>query len=255
MPRNRLSVDQPEIRFVDEGRRLQTVPHAFSRHASSRDAVEFLVDERDQSLEGALVAPTPFEQQPGDPRVGIRNPAILGHLVSCSLPVSSRPRSSTFPAMFPALFRFSPPNRALRVRGVFATTGAQHAHLRDRVVGWTAGPGGTTLQAGDIVRRTSSDPGRALLTGFVGGPAPRRFGKSSTCPDSGHQQDRAVLSSTTAPPRLKRCSITTTRCSGARGQLRAGRCGTADRDDRRSALRSTAASGGACGAAAYLKQL
>jgi len=37
----------------------------------------------------------------------------------------------------------------------------------------TAGPGGTTLQAGDIVRRTSSDPGRALLTGFVGGPVPR----------------------------------------------------------------------------------
>ena len=37
----------------------------------------------------------------------------------------------------------------------------------------TPGPGGTTLQAGDIVRRTSSDPGRALLTGFVGGAAPR----------------------------------------------------------------------------------
>jgi cytochrome c peroxidase len=29
------------------------------------------------------------------------------------------------------------------------------------------------LPAGTIVRRTSSDPGRALLTGFVGGPAPR----------------------------------------------------------------------------------
>ena len=37
----------------------------------------------------------------------------------------------------------------------------------------TPGPAGTTLQAGDLVRRTSSDPGRALLTGFVGGPAPR----------------------------------------------------------------------------------
>ena len=29
------------------------------------------------------------------------------------------------------------------------------------------------LPAGTIVRRTSSDPGRALLTGFVGGAAPR----------------------------------------------------------------------------------
>ena len=37
----------------------------------------------------------------------------------------------------------------------------------------TPGPGGTILQPKEIVRRTSSDPGRALLTGFVGGPAPR----------------------------------------------------------------------------------
>ena len=29
-----------------------------------------------------------------------------------------------------------------------------------------------TLANGTVVRRTSSDPGRALLTGFVGGPAP-----------------------------------------------------------------------------------
>ena len=35
----------------------------------------------------------------------------------------------------------------------------------------TAGPSGV-LPAGTKVRRTSSDPGRALLTGFVGGPAP-----------------------------------------------------------------------------------
>ena len=37
----------------------------------------------------------------------------------------------------------------------------------------TPGPAGTTLLPGDIIRRTSSDPGRALVTGFVGGPAPR----------------------------------------------------------------------------------
>jgi cytochrome c peroxidase len=36
----------------------------------------------------------------------------------------------------------------------------------------TPGPSGI-LPAGTRVRRTSSDPGRALLTGFVGGPAPR----------------------------------------------------------------------------------
>jgi cytochrome c peroxidase len=36
----------------------------------------------------------------------------------------------------------------------------------------TATPGGV-LPVGAKVRRTSSDPGRALLTGFVGGPAPQ----------------------------------------------------------------------------------
>lgn len=36
----------------------------------------------------------------------------------------------------------------------------------------TATPTGV-LPAGTLVRRTTSDPGRALLTGFVGGPAPR----------------------------------------------------------------------------------
>ncbi|HET7695825.1 MAG TPA: hypothetical protein VFK57_08970 [Vicinamibacterales bacterium] len=36
----------------------------------------------------------------------------------------------------------------------------------------TATPSGV-LPAGTLVRRTTSDPGRALLTGFVGGPAPR----------------------------------------------------------------------------------
>jgi hypothetical protein len=42
--------------------------------------MKLLVNEWDQSLEGALVAPTPIEQQPGDPRVGIGNAAILGQL-------------------------------------------------------------------------------------------------------------------------------------------------------------------------------
>jgi hypothetical protein len=36
----------------------------------------------------------------------------------------------------------------------------------------TPSPSGV-LPAGTRIRRTSSDPGRALLTGFVGGPAPQ----------------------------------------------------------------------------------
>ena len=78
VPLDRLAVDQANIRLVDERRRLEAMTHALSRHAASRDPVEFLMDERDQSLEGALVALSPFEEQPGDVRVGIRNPGILG---------------------------------------------------------------------------------------------------------------------------------------------------------------------------------
>ena len=63
--------------------------------------------------------------------------------------------------------------RALRVRAVPDGARAQCPHLRIELSIATPGPAGTTLQPKDIVRRTSSDPGRALLTGFVGGPAPR----------------------------------------------------------------------------------
>jgi len=40
--------------------------------------MQLMVDERDQLLEGALVALSPLEQQPGDLRVLVSNPAILG---------------------------------------------------------------------------------------------------------------------------------------------------------------------------------
>jgi hypothetical protein len=40
--------------------------HALSRHAALRDPMELVMDKRDQSLEGTLVALAPFEQQCGD---------------------------------------------------------------------------------------------------------------------------------------------------------------------------------------------
>jgi hypothetical protein len=51
---------------------------ALSRHAASRDPMELLMDERDQSVQRALVALSPLEQQSGDLRVVFGNPAILG---------------------------------------------------------------------------------------------------------------------------------------------------------------------------------
>ena len=110
----------------------------------------------------------------------------------------------------------------------------------------TPGPAGTILQPGDIIRRTSSDPGRALLTGFVGGPAPRddweKFdvpglrGISKTAPYF-HQQQRR---------HARRDGRSLHRALQARGgQLRPGprRCRAPDRDDRRRELRSTAGAG------------
>ena len=67
-----------------------------------------------------------------------------------------------------------------------------------------------TLANGTKIRRTSSDPGRALLTGFVGGARPpRTTGTSSTCPDCAGSARPPPTSTTTAPPRSRRSSITT----------------------------------------------
>jgi len=50
---------------------------AFARHAASRDPAQLVVDERDQALEGTLVALSPLVQQSGHVRVGSRNAASL----------------------------------------------------------------------------------------------------------------------------------------------------------------------------------
>ena len=60
LPLDRFAVDQADIGFVDECGRLQAVPHALSGHAAARDLVEFLMDERDQSLAGVVVSLAPI---------------------------------------------------------------------------------------------------------------------------------------------------------------------------------------------------
>ena len=102
--------------------------------------------------------PVPRRARTIDATGDAQQPSGAGDSISQHLQPVSTPRRS---------------NRALRVRGVLAAARAQCAHLRDRVVDCDTGPRRDILPAGTIVRRTSSDPGRALLTGFVGGPAPR----------------------------------------------------------------------------------
>jgi hypothetical protein len=73
LPLDVCAFDQPQIRLVDENRCLEAVTRALSRHAAPRDPMQFPVDERNQSLEGTLVALPPFEKEPGDPREVLRN--------------------------------------------------------------------------------------------------------------------------------------------------------------------------------------
>ena len=67
---------------------------------------------------------------------------------------------------------------------------------------------------GSPQRRSSDDPGRALLTGFVGPRAPVDDWHKFDVPQlRGMQQGPPRTSTTTAPPRWKRWSTTTSRSS------------------------------------------
>ena len=56
-------VDEPQVRFVDQRRRLETMVGALLRHAPPRDLVQFAVHERHELLEGGLVTAAPRQQQ------------------------------------------------------------------------------------------------------------------------------------------------------------------------------------------------
>ena len=62
LPLHLVRVDQPQIRFVDERRRLEAVAAAFACDASARDLMELTLNERNQSVKGGLVALPPFQQ-------------------------------------------------------------------------------------------------------------------------------------------------------------------------------------------------
>jgi hypothetical protein len=53
------------------------MPHAFAGHATPRDLMELVMDERNQLLEGGFVALSPCEEQFGDLGGMLGNAAIL----------------------------------------------------------------------------------------------------------------------------------------------------------------------------------
>jgi cytochrome c peroxidase len=87
-------------------------------------------------------------------------PQIRFHSVAsqCPRPIDTRPLEVVTPARF--AFAACPPRLARNARTYEIALSVP-----------TPGPTGI-LPAGTRVRRTSSDPGRAFLTGFVGGPPP-----------------------------------------------------------------------------------
>ena len=90
LPRNIFGIDQPQVGFIDERRRLKAVPGTLSCHAPSRDLVKLPLYERNQSVEGGRVALTPFQKQCGGLRGMVRNVAILSPFAwfTVSRPVS-----------------------------------------------------------------------------------------------------------------------------------------------------------------------
>ena len=88
-------------------------------------------------------------------------PIIRFHSIAsqCPRPIDTRPIEVVTPARF--AFAACPPRLARNARTYEIALSVP-----------TPSPAGV-LPAGTMVRRTSSDPGRALLTGFVGGPGPQ----------------------------------------------------------------------------------
>jgi len=66
LPRDGFRVDQPEIGLVDERRGLKAVVDPLAPDVALRDAMQLLVNQRDEALQRILVSLSPFEQQAGD---------------------------------------------------------------------------------------------------------------------------------------------------------------------------------------------
>src|SRR2546421_12243469 len=63
LPAHPAHVDEPQVRLVDESRRLQRVTRALPFQTTPRNLVQLAVHERNELLEGGLVALSPGDQQ------------------------------------------------------------------------------------------------------------------------------------------------------------------------------------------------
>ena len=77
VPRHISGIDQPQVGFIHKRSRLKAVARALTFHAPSRDLMKLSLYERNQLLEGRLVALAPFQEQTGSRGGMVRNAAIL----------------------------------------------------------------------------------------------------------------------------------------------------------------------------------
>ena len=68
LPLNLPDIDQPEICLLDQDSRLQRMTRSFAPHPGSGEAMKFVVNDRNQVIQGFAVAAPPGVQQTGDVR-------------------------------------------------------------------------------------------------------------------------------------------------------------------------------------------
>ena len=177
-------------------------------------------------------------------------PVVRFHTILSQCP---RPVDSVAPARF--VFAACPDRLARNARSIrdhaVGSDGVSTARRPCHAMPVAVRAGGPTppLPAGAKVRRTSSDPGRALLTGYVGGlPGTRRSGEAGYARPSRDPQDRAVFPQQQRG-HARRGGRSLHRVLQARAGRRRPRRGASGHHHRRRALRSPAGARGARGVA------
>ena len=107
LPLDSVDIDQPEIRLVDERRRLQRVTHVLVPHVVPGEASELLIDQRRQLFQRRRIPISPLEEKLGHVRRPLRavwtvsvvlNRRILSHNPPEIVRASYRP---PFPPRYP----------------------------------------------------------------------------------------------------------------------------------------------------------
>jgi len=66
LPVDALASNQAEVDLVDERGRLEGVPLSFSRHVSTSDPIQLVMDDRNEAVECRAIALSPCDEESGD---------------------------------------------------------------------------------------------------------------------------------------------------------------------------------------------